>query len=186
MTRISLILLALAALVLTATAAASPGAPVKSLRTANGGRTAGAANGEEQVGAARKRRRRHRRHRAGCGKYCRQAGGFGGGPDNPGPVRIPSQKLRVDRFGQIGVRATCARDRKCVGAILVDSSNASYGRANLVIRAHKTRRVWVDVPRKARRYLKRHGRDKGAYATVPLKDNAPLSISKPLTLLPKR
>jgi hypothetical protein len=185
MIRTAIALLALGLLALVG-AAASSGAPANGARTGTDARKATAGAGEGQVTTARKRRR-HRRHRSGCGKYCRQAGGFGGGPDDPPPVvRIPSQKLRVDRFGQIGVRATCARDRKCVGAILVDSSNASYGRANLVIRAHKTRRVWVDVPRKARRYLKRHGRDKGAYATVPLKGDAPLSISEPLTLLPPR
>jgi hypothetical protein len=144
-----------------------------------------AAAGDAQATAA-KRRRRHRR-RPGCHRYCRQAGGFGAPPDEkPGPVRIRTQRIRVDRDGIIGVRATCARDKRCVGAILVDGYNTSYGRADLNIRAHKTRTVHVYVPRKGRRYLRKHGRDKQVYATVPLKDNVPVSISKRLTLLPHR
>jgi hypothetical protein len=167
--------------------AAGGASSASGLRKATRDRTAGAGAGDQQATAARKRRRRHRRHRSGCSRYCRQAGGFGAGPDDPpGPVRVRHQRIRVDRFGQIGVRATCARDTKCSGVILVDGYDVSYGRADLVMRAHKTRKVWIDVPRKARRYLKRHGPDRKAFATVALKDDSPVSISDYLTLLPRR
>jgi hypothetical protein len=45
----------------------------------------------------------------------------------------------------------------------------------------------VFVPRKARRHLRRKGRDRRAFATVPLKsDDYPVSVSPRLTLLPRR
>jgi hypothetical protein len=180
--RLTLLLAAVSGLLAGGGSAAST-AGAESASPAPAAATGTAGAGEA---TAARRRRRHHRRRPGCSKYCRQAGGFGGGPDEPGPVRIKRQKIRVDRDGIIGVRATCARDKKCVGAILVDGYNASYGRADLRVKAHKTRTVYVYVPRKGRRYLKRHGGDKHAFATVPLKDNAPLSIGDELTLLPHR
>jgi len=125
-----------------------------------------------------KKRHRH----PGCGKFCRQAGGFGGGPSTKVPVKIRSQEIRVDRDGIIGIRAYCTLSRTCDGAILVDG-HVSYGRADLRIPAHKTRTVYVAVPSKGRRYLKRHGHDRQVYATVPLKGDQPVSVSKRLTLL---
>jgi hypothetical protein len=99
------------------------------------------------------------------------------------PVAMPAQRIRVDRDGIIAVRATCKRDTTCVGAILVDSFHVSYGRADLSIPAHATRRVPVGVTGAGLRYLRRHGKDRG-FATVPLTDqNAPLSSSKTLTIL---
>jgi hypothetical protein len=131
------------------------------------------------------RRRRHRR-RPGCGSFCRQAGGFGAGPGaGEGPVLIRSQRVRADRDWIIAVRAICRRDTACVGAILVDG-RVSYGRADLRIGAHATRRVRVAVPAAGRRYLRRHRRDRRVFATVALKDNAPISISSRLTLLRPR
>ena len=44
----------------------------------------------------------------------------------------------------------------------------------------------VAVPRKARRYLRRHGADRTAFATIPLKSNDPVSFSHEFTLLPHR
>jgi len=51
---------------------------------------------------------------------------------------------------------------------------------------HATRRIEVAVPAAGIKYLRRHGRDRTAFATVPLTDNTPISISKTLTLLPPR
>ena len=103
------------------------------------------------------------------------------------PVRIASQTIRVARDRVIGVRATCRFDKKCVGAILVNNLHFEYGSANLRIPAHKTRKVLVPVSRQGVRYLRRHGRDRGAFATVPLiYRHAPLSFSDRLTLLPPR
>jgi hypothetical protein len=127
-------------------------------------------------------KKRHR-HRPGCGKFCRQAGGFGAGPETKVPVKIRRQTIRVDD-GLIGIRAHCSLERKCVGAILVTGhNNIEYGRADLRIPEDETRTVFVPITREGRRYLRRHGRDRQVFASVPLKGNHPVSISKRLTLL---
>ena len=98
---------------------------------------------------------------------------------------MPAQTLRVASDGIIAVKATCNRSERCIGAILVDG-HVSYGRADLRIAGHATRRIEVAVPAAGIKYLRRHGRDRTAFATVPLTDNTPISISKTLTLLPPR
>ena len=142
---------------------------------------AAASSAEQQAAAAR--HRRGRRH--GCSRFCRQAGGFGAPPDSKNVVRVGAQTIRIDHDGIIGVRAECLLETTCDGAILVDG-RVAYGRADLRIPAGKTRTVYVLVPRSARRYLRRRGRDGTAYATVPLKGDHPVSISRRLTLLPQR
>ena len=141
-----------------------------------------AAPGASTPATAEKRRRRRRR--PGCNRFCRQAGGFGAPPTQvKEPVFIPRQTVRIDD-GIISIRAYCRlRRRNCVGAILVDG-RVSYGRANLWIERRDSRLIRVFVPRKARRNLRRHGRDRHVFATVPLKSNHPVSISRRLTLLP--
>jgi hypothetical protein len=132
-----------------------------------------------QAGVAKTRHHR----RAGCSRFCRQAGGFGAGPETRFPVRIRSQKIRIDD-GLIGIRARCTLEHKCVGAIIVlGSNNIEYGRADLRIREDQTRIVYVRLSRAGRRYLKRHGRDRHVFADVALKGNEPASFSKRLTLL---
>src|SRR5258705_255677 len=59
---------------------------------------------------------RRGRRRPGCGRFCKQAGGFGGGPSSEKmPVAIPKQTLRVAGDRLIGVQATCRLNKKCVG-----------------------------------------------------------------------
>ena len=94
--------------------------------------------------------------------------------------------MRVGQDGIIAVRAKCRLAKVCVGAIIVDG-RVSYGRANLRIRAGATRRVLVFVPRRGRRSLRRNGRDRSGFATVPLVyEDAPVSFSPRLTILPPR
>ena len=133
-----------------------------------------------QDGFAKKRRHHHRR--AGCGKFCRQAGGFGGTPQKA-PVKIRRQKIRIDD-GLIAIRARCTLEHRCVGAILVNGShNIEYGRADLRVPEDATRTVYVRLSKAGRRYLKRHGRDRHVFAAVALKGNKPASFSHRLTLL---
>jgi hypothetical protein len=132
-----------------------------------------------QDGVAKKRRH-HRR--AGCSKFCRQAGGFGAGPQTKMPVRIPRQTIRIDD-GLIGIRARCTLEHRCVGAILVNGHNIEYGRADLRIPEDKTRTVFVRLSKAGRLYLKRHGHDRQVFAAVALKGNKPASFSHRLTLL---
>jgi hypothetical protein len=121
---------------------------------------------------------------AGCGKFCRQAGGFGGGPP-PGqvPVSVPSQEIAVTGDGVAGVRVTCRLARRCVGAILLSNLQLEYGRADLGVPPHGTRVVGVRLSEAGRRYLERQRRDPRVFATVPLiYEDVPLSIGRRLTL----
>jgi hypothetical protein len=127
-------------------------------------------------------KKRHHR-RAGCSKFCRQAGGFGAGPETKVPVKIPRQTIRVDD-GLIGVRATCTLEHKCVGAIILTGHNIEYGRADLRIPEGRTRVVFVALSREGRRFLKRVGHDHHVFGAVALKGNDPASFSKRITLLP--
>jgi hypothetical protein len=62
-----------------------------------------------------------------------------------------------------------------------------YGRANLRIPAHKTRTVLVAITQRGLRYLRRHGRDRDAFAAVALvPDPEANSFSGRITLLPPR
>ena len=131
-----------------------------------------------QDGLAKKRRHHHR---AGCSKFCRQAGGFGGAPGTM-PVRMPRQTIRPDD-GLFGVRARCVLEHGCDGAILVNGHPGEYGRADLRIPEDKTRIVWVRLSRAGRRYLKKHHRDRQVFAAVALKGNHGASFSKRLTLV---
>jgi hypothetical protein len=169
------LLLALAAtgaLVAGTEAAAAP-APAPAKQQAATGQGA-------QVTAAKKRRRR-----PGCNRFCRQAGGFGSGPEGEIPVVVSRRTVRVGSDGIVGVHARCTLAKTCDGAILLNG-HVAYGRANLHIPAHATRVVYVAVPRAGRRYLSRHRRDRSAFATVALKSDDPVSTSHTFTLLPHR
>jgi hypothetical protein len=132
-----------------------------------------------QDGLAKKKRHR----RAGCSKFCRQAGGFGAGPQTKMPVKIRRQKIRIDD-GLIGVRARCTLEHRCVGAIILTGrNNIEYGRADLRVPDEETRTVYVRLSRQGRRYLRRHGRDRQVFAAVALKGNHPASFSHRLTLI---
>src|SRR3954470_2415855 len=157
----------------SAAAPAGPASPVPSARA--GGEAAGVT-------------KTLRRHRPGCSRYCQQAGGFGGGPDETmAPVTIDSQRIRVGSDGLIAVQATCTLDVRCDGAILVNNRRFEYGRADLRIAAQRTRKILVAVSDEGLAYLARHGADSRAFATVPLKDpDTALSISDRLTILPPR
>jgi hypothetical protein len=167
----------LLALALAAVVPATTQAPATAKQTRHHAEAAAA--GDTQVTTARRKRRR-----PGCGKFCRQAGGFGGPPPGtPVPVVITPQELTVGSDGIVGVRARCALRKTCRGAILLDGQVA-YGRANLRIPARKTRTVLVYVPKAGRQYLAKHKVDREVYATVPLKSDDPVSVSRRLRLLP--
>src|SRR3982750_860231 len=132
-----------------------------------------------QDGLAKKKRPR----RAGCSKFCRQAGGFGAGPETKMPVRMPRQTIRPDD-GLIGVRARRTLGHRCGGAIVVSGGrNIEYGRADLRIPEDKTRIVYVRLSRDGRRYLKKHRRDRHVFAAAALKAPPPAAFSKRLSLL---
>jgi hypothetical protein len=128
--------------------------------------------------------------RPGCRRFCQQAGGFGDNCDENtqdcDPVEIPAQRIEGTRDRIVAMSATCELDRECKGAVILTSLRGEfeYGRADLRIPAGETRKVKVGISREGLDYLKEHGEDKSAFATVPLvyKD-VPVSISGDLTLL---
>lgn len=87
-----------------------------------------------------------------------------------GPVVIRTQTVRINSDGIVGIRATCRRRRRCVGAIIVEG-HVQYGRADLRIPAHGARVVRVALGRKGRRYLNQHGCDRRVLAFVPLNES---------------
>ena len=119
-----------------------------------------------------------------CGTFCRQAGGFGGGPP-PGqvPVEIAPQEVSVAASGIFGVRATCRLGKTCIGAIIVNNLDIEYGRADLRIPPQATRVVEVAMSNAGLAYFRRHGPDPRVFATVPLiYEGAALSVSGRLRL----
>jgi hypothetical protein len=170
-------------------AALSAGVTGSARAGADSGPSATAADHRAQAGASQPQATdsRRRRRRPGCGRFCRQAGGFGAPPtDQPEPVRIPRQRVRVADDWIFAVRATCRLTKTCIGAIIV-AGRVEYGRADLRIPAGATRRVLVGVSAQGRRSLRRHRRDRRGFATVPLiYDDAPVSISSKLTILAPR
>jgi hypothetical protein len=169
-------------------AALSAGVAGSARAGADSGPSAAAADHRAQAGASQPQATdSRRRRRPGCGRFCRQAGGFGAPPeDQPQPVRIPRQRVRVADDWIFAVRATCRLTETCIGAIIV-AGRVEYGRADLRIPAGATRRVLVGVSARGRRSLRRHGRDRRGFATVPLiNDDAPVSISSTLTILAPR
>ena len=172
----------LAAVSLLVIACGSGGDPASASRTET---VAKAGDGAANTTAAERRGRR----RPGCGRFCRQAGGFGGGPqDTPDPVQVPKQRVRVARDRIFGVHATCRLNRKCIGAIIVNSAGPEfieYGRSNLRIPPHTTRKVLVGITQPGLRYLRQRGVDRQAFATVPLVyGDEPVSFRNRFTLLP--
>jgi hypothetical protein len=169
---------------------------------ASGGTTA-ASDGAAVAGAtdrAAERATKRGKKRPGCRRFCQQAGGFGGGcdvvepdPDVPCPaVDILEQTVGGTRDGIVSIKATCELDRACVGAIILNSfkgkfdppTGNEYGRADLKIPAGETKKVKVGINKKGLKYLKEHGPDKTAFATVPLvEEGTPVSISDDITLL---
>jgi hypothetical protein len=120
-----------------------------------------------------------------CGRFCRQAGGFGdGGELEEMPVTIPAQEIAVTE-GIAKVRATCNLDEDCVGAILISGSHVpEYGRADLAIPAGTEATVPIAVSPEGLEALEKSGDDPEAVVTVPLTDESqPLSFSEFLTIM---
>ena len=107
---------------------------------------------------------------------------------------MPDQTVGGTRDRVVAIRATCTLDHDCVGAIILTSFKGEfgrrfageYGRADLEIPAGETSKVKVGISKKGLEYLKEHGDDKSAFATVPLiaeDPPDPVSISGDITLL---
>jgi hypothetical protein len=132
------------------------------------------------AGAAKKKKKR----RPGCGTFCKQAGGIGGGPGElQGPVTIPAQTVTATHSFVVGLRGSkCTLQQDCVGAVLLSTSHAELGRADLSIKAGSSSTVKVGLNDAAVRVLRKRHRITDAFAAVVLKGNQPLSTSGRLTI----
>ena len=142
---------------------------------------------------ADKQANRGKGKRPSCRRFCAQAGGFGAdceeeNPEDCNDVDVPAQKIDGTRDLVISIKATCKLAEDCVGAILVNSFKGEfeYGRADFEVPAGQTAKVKVGITKKSLEYLKKHGKDKSVFVTVPLdKEVDSVSVStEGITILP--
>lgn len=55
----------------------------------------------------------------GCGKYCQQAGGYGGGEEGKSLMRIKTKGTVAVKDGALPIEVTCLTDDPCRGAVMV-------------------------------------------------------------------
>ncbi len=82
---------------------------------------------------------------AGCGAYCRQAGGYGGGDDGKPAesfLTIGAGPLTVTD-GAIPVEITCRWTEPCKGAVMIWAEVTELGRADLLVQAGETATILV-------------------------------------------
>jgi hypothetical protein len=101
--------------------------------------------------------------RLGCGTYCQQAGGYGGGSTAPPMVRIETTSpVESSPDGTAPITMTCLFRTRCVGAVLLSSDSVRIppGRSDLLIAAHSSRTLAVPLSDAQREALQRKGQIK--------------------------
>lgn len=63
--------------------------------------------------------------RLGCGQYCQQAGGYGGGPATPNMTKILTTQVTVLPDGTVPITVECLFRQPCLGALLLGSADSS-------------------------------------------------------------
>lgn len=109
----------------------------------------------------------------GCHQFCKQAGGFGGGPTGRPTVRIEtSGRVTPSSDGTVTLTQTCLLPVRCAGALLFAPTSAtlvavckpyfgevaSWGQSDLIIPAHETRSLAVPLSPCAREQVAKRGR----------------------------
>ena len=112
--------------------------------------------------------------RLGCGQYCQQAGGYGGGPATPNMTKILTTQVTVLRDGTVPITVECLFRQPCLGALLLGSAGSStasvcqkpavpggvagwWGQSDLDVSARTTRILGVTLSPCARGLLSRRG-----------------------------
>lgn len=101
--------------------------------------------------------------RLGCGAYCQQAGGYGGGSTAPNMVRIDTTSpVESSPDGVVPIRMTCLFRTRCEGAVLLGSRSFRVppGRSDLVVAAHSSRTLAVPLSDAQREALQKDGQIK--------------------------
>jgi hypothetical protein len=100
--------------------------------------------------------------RLGCGEYCQQAGGYGGGSAG-GPMVSIDTGRRVEALpdGSVPITMTCLFPATCEGAVLATSHGSSIsvegGRSDLLVEAGSSRTIAVPLTQPDRQVLEQAG-----------------------------
>lgn len=111
----------------------------------------------------------------GCGVYCMQAGGYGGGGDPPNMTRLLTTIVTALPDGIVPITVKCLFRQPCLGAILLGSADTStefacmkpaiagskviwWGQSDLDVRAKMTRTFGVRLSSCAFGLLAKRGR----------------------------
>jgi hypothetical protein len=100
--------------------------------------------------------------RLGCGAYCENAGGYGGGEEGEILMRIETRGRVAPVDDAVPVEVTCLLSEPCNGAILISSSGSSpnyvdVGRSDLVVEGRSTATIAVPMSADGIRALERGG-----------------------------
>jgi hypothetical protein len=108
--------------------------------------------------------------RLGCGAYCQNAGGYGGGEEGEVLMRIETRGRVAPVDGTVPVGLTCLRSEPCKGAILISAGAPDFvdvGRSDLQVDGGSTATIAVPMSPEAIAALERGG---GRLATSVIAD----------------
>jgi hypothetical protein len=94
----------------------------------------------------------------GCGKYCQQAGGYGGGEDGEYLMRVETKGAVPLTDGALAVELTCLTADPCRGAILLSDRRGYVGRGDMVVDGKATRTIPVPLFKRALKAIDKAGR----------------------------
>jgi hypothetical protein len=86
--------------------------------------------------------------RLGCGEYCQNAGGYGGGEDGEILMRIETHGHVAPVENGVPVELTCLLSEPCKGAILIDASSPDFvevGRSDMLVDGGSTATLTVPM-----------------------------------------
>jgi hypothetical protein len=98
--------------------------------------------------------------RLGCGVYCQNAGGYGGGEEGGILMRIETRGRVAPVDGAVPVELTCLLSKPCKGAIIISSKPPEFvdvGRSDLLVERGSTTTIAVPMSADAIAALERGG-----------------------------
>jgi hypothetical protein len=98
--------------------------------------------------------------RLGCGEYCQNAGGYGGGDEGEFLMRIETRGQVAPIDDAVPVELTCLTNAPCKGAILISGPSPDFidvGRSDLLVEGDATATIAVPMLPEAIAALERGG-----------------------------
>jgi len=80
--------------------------------------------------------------RLGCGEYCLQAGGYGGGPATPNMTKILTTQVTALLDGTVPITVECLFQQPCLGVLLLDSGDRATDSVCQTPAVDGSRSVW--------------------------------------------